>query len=175
MQIVPLFWGYSIREDSMVLTPTNRILNQFLNSAGYYSVNITDPRGNQHMYQVHRLMAIKFVYNPVGAHIFPLVDHIDRNQRNNEKINLRWLNQRLNAINTDFFGCTFSTKWRKWVAKFRGKYVGSHKTYQVAHKMYVDIKKKTFEREYKQICGDIIMNSLNFSMVMSDLSPTLSL
>ena len=175
MIILPLFWGYSIRSDSMVLTPTNRILNQFLNTAGYYSVNITDPDGYQHMYQVHRLVAIKFVYNPVGRHIFPIVDHIDRNQLNNDISNLRWLSPKLNSLNTDCFGCYFNEKWGKWVAKFRGKYVGSHKTYQVAHKMYVDMKKKTFEREYKQICGDITTNYSNFSTVMSDLSPTLSL
>ena len=48
---------------------------------------------------VHRLIASLFVHNPC-PNIFDRVDHIDRNTRNNDISNLRWVNHRLNMINT---------------------------------------------------------------------------
>ena len=154
MQIVPLFWGYSIREDSMVLNPKNRILNQFLNSAGYYSVNITDPRGNQHMYQIHRLMAIKFVYNPVGRHIFPLVDHIDRNCTNNDFLNLRWVNRTLNNLNNDADGCSFDKRYKKWRARVCKKTLGYFKKHEDAKACAKKYRKELFDEIYHKLCHE---------------------
>ena len=49
---------------------------------------------------VHRLIASVFVYN-FRPDIFDRVDHIDRNTRNNAISNIRWVNHRLNMINTN--------------------------------------------------------------------------
>jgi len=49
---------------------------------------------------IHRLLANVFVHNPC-PNIFDRVDHIDRNTRNNAISNLRWVNHRLNMINTN--------------------------------------------------------------------------
>ena len=170
-----LWWGYKIRPDSMVLNPQNQILRQHLDAEGYFAVNMTDPYGTQHHYRVHRLVARKFVHNPAPS-VFTVVDHVDRNKRLNDISNLRWLSQKLNCINNDCKGVFFNKKWRKWIAKFRNKYIGAHKTYQGAHKMYVAMKKKTFEKEYVaalQTCENTTENLPTSSLVISANSPIL--
>ena len=94
-----LWWGYKIRADSMITSPSGKILRQYT-TGSYYQVALTDPYGKQHNYRVHRLMAIKFLYNPAPK-VFKIVDHIDRNERNNDICNLRWVNTTLNNLNTD--------------------------------------------------------------------------
>ena len=179
MQTRDLFWGYKIRADSMVIKPNGKIVKQHTDPTGYYRVNMRDPYGTHHPYRVHRLMAITFLYNPAPK-VFKMVDHIDRNERNNDICNLRWINQSLNILNTDCCGCYFHKKWGKWCAHLRNKYVGSHKTFAVAHKMYVDAKKKLFRETYLDICKraeceNITKNSQPSSLTMSRRSPILCL
>ena len=76
---------------------------------------------------VHRLIGRVFVYNP-RPDIFDRVDHIDRNTRNNDISNLRWVNQRLNMINTSTTNVRSRTYFRKngrqssYLKKNLGKY-----------------------------------------------------
>ena len=61
---------------------------------------------------VHRIIAHLFVQNP-RADIFDRVDHIDRDKKNNAISNLRWVNQRLNMINTSTTNVRSRTYFRK--------------------------------------------------------------
>ena len=80
---------------------------------------------------VHRLIAHLFVQNP-RPDIFDRVDHIDRNKKNNDPTNLRWVNHRLNMINrsdTNVRSRTYfrrdgkqSSYWKKALGKFAYEY-----------------------------------------------------
>ena len=80
---------------------------------------------------VHRLIAHLFVQNP-RPDIFDRVVHIDRNKKNNDPSNLRWVNHRLNMINrsdTSVRGRTYfrrdgkqSSYWKKELGKFAYEY-----------------------------------------------------
>ena len=61
---------------------------------------------------VHRLIAHLFVQNP-RPDIFDRVDHIDRNKKNNDPSNLRWVNHRLNMINRSDSNVRSRTYFRK--------------------------------------------------------------
>ena len=76
---------------------------------------------------IHRLIGAVFVHNP-RPDIFDRVDHIDRNTRNNAISNLRWVNHKLNMINTQTTNVRMRTYVRRngklgsyWKKKF-GKY-----------------------------------------------------
>ena len=65
---------------------------------------------------VHRIIAHLFVQNP-RADIFDRVDHIDRDKKNNDPSNLRWVNHRLNMINR----CDTNVRNRTYFRKSNGK------------------------------------------------------
>ncbi len=45
---------------------------------------------------LHRLLGMIFINNP---NQYPCIDHIDRNKRNNDLTNLRWVSYQTNALN----------------------------------------------------------------------------
>lgn len=52
----------------------------------------------EHQFTLHRLLAKTFISNPNDL---PMVDHIDRNIRNNSLSNLRWVTARENLLNSE--------------------------------------------------------------------------
>ena len=76
---------------------------------------------------IHRLIGAVFVHNP-RPDIFDRIDHIDRNTKNNAISNLRWVNHKLNMINTQTTNVRMRTYFRSngklasyWKKSF-GKY-----------------------------------------------------
>jgi hypothetical protein len=64
-----------------------------INKKGYSVVMLC-----KKLYYVHRLIAQTFIKNENN---FPLVDHIDRNKRNNHVENLRWATSKMNIDNQE--------------------------------------------------------------------------
>lgn len=60
---------------------------------GYETVNIYDD-GKQIPYQVHRLVALKYIKNPENK---PYVNHINENKKDNRVENLEWVTQKENC------------------------------------------------------------------------------
>lgn len=67
---------------------------------------------------VHRLVGMVFIPNTNPLH--RVIDHIDRNPRNNSYKNLRWCSQRANANNmknnSKFWSVRWSKQYKKWMA-----------------------------------------------------------
>lgn len=62
------------------------ILKQQVNKAGYYYVSLS-VEGKPNRFNVHRLISINFIPNPMKL---PVVNHIDGNKLNNNISNLEW-------------------------------------------------------------------------------------
>jgi len=68
---------------------------------GYYSVQLRN-KGNDKKMTLHRLLAIHFIPNPESL---PMVDHINRDRKDNRIENLRWASASLNGQNRQRNGC----------------------------------------------------------------------
>jgi hypothetical protein len=110
---------------------TGQVLKQGITQRGYHRISF----GHKGQETVHRLIALAFLPNPDNL---PEVDHIDRNQINNNIDNLRWVTSSENNINRK------SSKGEDrnitWCEKF--------KTYQVHIKRN---KKYIFSKCYKTL------------------------
>ena len=177
MRTKNLWWGYKAREDGMILDPNGVILQQHMYGK-YYGVILKNPNNHSRkQIHVHRLMARAFLHNP-RPDVFTLIDHIDRNELNNEMFsgyeNLRWLNTSLNALNRDTKGAYFNQRWKKWEARVCNKSLGWFKTYQEAHLCSKKHKRELFSRTYTQLCENgIPVNLWTSSLETSDRSPSL--
>lgn len=74
--------GIYVSSDGRLKDKRKKIINQFLNGAGYFSVKIDK------VYLVHRIVAETFLTDRAET-----VDHIDGNKRNNKVSNLRWVSK----------------------------------------------------------------------------------
>jgi len=84
---------YSVSDDGFVMNLlTGKILKNHDDRRGYDRVDI----GGKHR-KVHRLVAERFLPAPTQEGL--VVDHIDRNKRNNNASNLRWVTQSVNVLN----------------------------------------------------------------------------
>ena len=63
---------------------------------GYWRIQLCKD-GKQSNHRLHRLLAINFIPNPDNKEC---VDHIDRNRKNNQLSNLRWVTKQENNLNT---------------------------------------------------------------------------
>ena len=105
---------------------SGRILQPGVNQNGYYFVFLfQDTRGKQ--FRVHRLVANEFLEKPPSIQNL-VVDHIDRNRKNNMITNLRYCTRSQNAINKDkyclgassqFKGVSFCKKRKRYRASIR--------------------------------------------------------
>ena len=117
---------FSYKEGKLYWSDKARLkgkLAGYINKDGYIEVNV-----NRKKYLAHRIIfAIHHDYLP------DLIDHIDRNPKNNNVNNLRAASKALNAINTGIpknntsgiKGVSWHKKARKWTAqiKIKGKKV----------------------------------------------------
>lgn len=71
----------------------NKELNKYpkgsINNVGYHVISLKIEKNSYKTFSIHKLVAITFLPNPNN---FPIVDHIDRNRKNNTVTNLRWSN-----------------------------------------------------------------------------------
>lgn len=90
--------NYRVYKDSKIyskcsgrfLTPSER--------NGYHVVYLKPIDGKRQVYLIHRMVAIMFCENPEEK---PIVDHIDRNPKNNHYSNLRWVTYSENNHNKE--------------------------------------------------------------------------
>lgn len=112
-----------------------------LDHHGYYTVGIYF-NDSKSMRTVHRLVAEAFIPNPDNK---PVVDHIDRNRKNNNVSNLRWATVSENRCNTSHFhqhnlepcsGVCYRPKRKKYEVSifvdFKSTYVGMYSTLEEA-------------------------------------------
>lgn len=84
---------YSVSDDGLVMNHlTGRILKLQDDRRGYYRVDI---KGKHR--KVHQLIADRFLPAPTEENL--VIDHIDRNRRNNNASNLRWVSKSVNCSN----------------------------------------------------------------------------
>ena len=86
---------YLIYPDGKVFSKkTNKYLNVD-DSHRYHRVSLYNNDGKKR-FSNHLLVAIHYIPNPLD---YPLVDHIDRNSKNNDISNLRWVSRIMNMHN----------------------------------------------------------------------------
>lgn len=108
---------------------TGRIRKQFLDSEGsYYSVTLPvgDPSKRKFLY-IHRLMAETFIPQEEGKTV---VDHIDKNTRNNSLENLRWVTPSENNVNSTRHKKPRRVEVEQWTLD--GHYVATYSSYYQA-------------------------------------------
>lgn len=83
--------GYTINKDGSIIGKWGKPLKANVRPNGYYYFTIT--LGKEYGFKVknisvHRLLAMKFIPNPLNK---PFVNHIDGNKLNNKLENLEWV------------------------------------------------------------------------------------
>lgn len=92
------------------------LLNGEYNRDGYRMILINYNTGNRKLVSVHRLVAEAFIPNPDNLLV---VDHVDRNPKNNHVSNLRWATHLQNILNSD----TRKAKMKEVVCLKNGKII----------------------------------------------------
>ena len=103
----------SPNESYIYNSKTERSLKSFINTNGYIVLKY-DYDKKTHHYKLHRLIATKFIPNPLNLEF---VDHIDGNRLNNHINNLRWVTNQQNHCNrTKAKGYCWNKRDNKWMA-----------------------------------------------------------
>ena len=92
---------YSISKNGVVMNnKTKHILNHWIHHRhGYYYYTLRNSELNdKRNLSLHRLLGLTFIPNPLK---YKCIDHIDRNRKNNNINNLRWVSHQMNSINKD--------------------------------------------------------------------------
>jgi len=96
---------------------TNKILKKWIDTNGYYRINIFKKKFN-----IHRLIGIYFIPNPNNK-LF--IDHINNNKIDNSINNLRWVSSSENNSNSSkrknasslYKGVSFNNRDKKWIVQ----------------------------------------------------------
>ena len=92
--------NYILYEDGKIYNKKRKkFLSPSPNNDGYLRVQLWK-KGKEKKYLVHRLLGLHFIPNPNN---YPQIDHIDRNNTNNNLSNLRWATNSMNGKNKGDF------------------------------------------------------------------------
>lgn len=92
---LPGYSNYTIFRDGRVYGHSrNRYIKHWVSNRGYAAVRLVRDDGVKSNLLVHRCVAMAFIENPSDH---PVVNHLDRNQLNNDVTNLEWTTQRENV------------------------------------------------------------------------------
>lgn len=127
------FPNYSVSNTGLVKSK-KKILKPIISNLGRLKVSIYKNKKQKQVF-ISRLVASAFVPNPFNK---PFVDHIDRNLKNNNKNNLRWVTQSENLLNPN-------------TVKYRSMMINNEKAVSVAKKN--GISKTTYYRRIKNGWG----------------------
>ena len=98
----------------------------WVDNCGYYRISLLGKK-----YLCHRI--VYCLSNGLSLSEVPLVDHIDRNRKNNDPSNLRQLTKTENNRNRDAaYGVSRCKQTGKWKASNAGKWLGRHLTEDAA-------------------------------------------
>lgn len=149
------FEGYYWISNLANIRSKYKIIKQHAKWTGHMEVRLSKG-GVVTKYQVHRLVAMAFVEGRTDER--NVVDHIDRNSKNNLPSNLRWVTQRENCWNkkdksnkTSFKHVTKRGENRYTVSITRT--FGSYKTAEEAHKAALEYleKEDVIYQKYKHL------------------------
>lgn len=154
---IPGFEHYEISNTGRVKrVKTQTFTSLHVDKDGYQKVALYNPKTKkQNKFFIHRLICISFLPNPDNL---PLVDHIDRNRKNNDLSNLRWVGYRENTINSKkgrtnttskYKGVYWRTARNCWIARvgYGGKIHSSH------HKNEKEAA-KAYNQKVKELHGE---------------------
>jgi len=100
---------YEVSEEGNVRNKkTGRILKACGNRDGYLQVDI-----HRKSKKIHRIVAERFLPAPTAEGLE--VDHIDRDRKNNNASNLRWVTRQVNCQNMGMYKT--NTSGHKWIYK----------------------------------------------------------
>jgi hypothetical protein len=118
---------------------SGKIIPQYFNQCGYKRINLRNPNGVKG-FLVHRLVGIQFLEPVEGKYE---IDHIDRDKKNNNIENLRWVNDVEQAENRgDFSNNKLGEKFIRYEKSTKG----------YTHRFRIQItknKKKIFDKSLK--------------------------
>jgi hypothetical protein len=117
-----------------------KILSPRLSNRGYYQIALSE-NNKTSLFSVHRLVMLSFV-GPSDL----LVDHIDRNSKNNKLENLRYVSTQENSFNRGAKGYSYRNNNNKWIGTLRingeSIYLGSFNTELEVKNAYLESKLK---------------------------------
>ena len=117
-----------------------KILSPRYSNRAYYQVNLSE-NNKTSLFSVHRLVMLSFV-GPSEL----IVDHIDRNPKNNKLENLRYISTQQNSFNRGAKGYSYRKNINKWVGCLRVNgetiYLGVFDTELEAKNAYLESKLK---------------------------------
>mgnify|MGYP001581314356 CR=1 FL=1 len=105
--------NYIIFEDGKVINTNNgREIKPYINGTGYKQIQLFI-NGKRKQPYIHRLIAKVYIPNPENK---PVIDHINRDRKDNRIENLRWVSTSENGMNRSCFsnlGFQFISKNRE--------------------------------------------------------------
>ena len=134
-KIIEEFENYEVSNFGEVYSiKSGKLLKLLLNPSGYLIV-VLCKEGKRISKTVHKLVAKAFIPNPDNL---PIVDHINKDKKNNKTSNLRWSSISTNRRNSSDcsiaaskYNCVYKNK-NSWMVIIRinnsSKYIGNFKT-----------------------------------------------